>query len=110
MAICPRRSSGGILSSDAGNDPRLRSRVSEVYRPANVRLDSSLAAALPDDHLGIRQATFLLNVQVFHFQGMGLDEISAWLNFVTHENREDLIDPWHILEFDPQQRARFRVH
>ncbi len=53
---------------------------------------------------------FLLNVQVFDFQGMGLDEISARLNFVTHENREDLIDPWHILEFDPQQRARFGVH
>jgi hypothetical protein len=75
-----------------------------------VLLDTLLATILPDDHLGIRQATFLLHVQVFDFQGMGLDEISARLNFVTHEDREDFIDPWHVLEFDPQQRARFGVH
>ena len=76
----------------------------------NVHLDTFLATVLPDDHWGIRQATVLLHVQVFDFQGMGLDEISARLNFVTHEDREDFIDPWHVLEFDPQQRARFWVH
>ena len=87
----------------------------------------SFPAALLDDHFEhptrqsahrIEEALLLpfiaqrsaLHVEIAHFQRVGLDEVSSGLDLVAHQNGEDFVDPWHIFQFNLQQRPDFWIH
>src|SRR6185369_10071252 len=52
----------------------------------------------------------LLDVQIDHVQRVGLDEVAARLDLVTHQDGEDLVRFDGVLDLDLQQDPVFRVH
>jgi hypothetical protein len=50
------------------------------------------------------------NIEVSHFQGMVLDEITPWFNLVSHERREHVIGNFDIIDFHLNQGTVGRIH
>jgi hypothetical protein len=75
----------------------VRKRVASNGRPDGPQRDllaserSASPAGLFDDR------TRESHIEVFHFEGVLLDEITARLYFVAHERGEDVFDPGDVL-------------
>src|SRR6187200_2641209 len=50
------------------------------------------------------------DVKVLDLPGLGLDEVLARSDLLTHQHREDLVREGGVLQVDPQERPRLRVH
>ena len=57
----------------------------------NRHTESKTALLLP--FIAQRSA---LHIEIAYFQRVGLNEVSSRFDLITHQNREDLVDTWHV--------------
>ncbi len=105
-----RRSSRSSVHDRAVSRWSASCRPCVVERPAGeavVRRELEAASTSAATAVDRRAGS---DVKVLDLAGLGLDEVLARLDLLAHEHREDLVGLGGVLDVDPQQRPRLRVH